>query len=226
MDILRMRWRDVGFLHWPVDPSVVAETLPDPLTVDTYDGDAYLGVVPFRMADIRPRGSPVGRSFGELNLRTYVRAGGTPGVYFYNLDADDALSVRLARRLFMLPYYSASMRVESRDGRVRFQSERPGTNGPTARFDVTYEGDGAPSTPDTHSLEQFLVERYRFYASAENGQVYYADINHEPWPLEGGTADVRRNELFDVNGFEYPDGDPLVHYSEGIDVSAGVLHRL
>ena len=226
MDVLRMRWRDVGFLHWPVDPAVVARTLPEPLTVDTYDGNAYLGVVPFRMADIRPRGSPVGRSFDELNLRTYVRVDGHPGVYFYNLDADDALSVRLARRLFMLPYYPAEMTVETRDGTVVFRSGRPGGDAPTARFDVTYHGDGDPSAPAPQSLEQFLVERYRFYAESTDGTVYYADIAHDPWPLEGGTADVRRNELFDVNGFEYPAGEPIVHYSSGIDVTAGVLHKL
>jgi hypothetical protein len=226
MDLLRMQWRDVGFFHWPVESALVARTLPDDLTVDVFDGRAWLGVVPFRMADIRPRGSPIGRSFGEVNLRTYVRADGAPGVYFYNLDADDDLSVRLARRLFILPYYRATMSVESRDGTVSFESERPGSDGPRARVDVTYSGDGDPAPPAPASLAEFLVERYRFYADSVGGQVYYADIDHDPWPLESGTADVRRNELFGVNGFAYPDGDPRVHYSSGIDVTAGMIHRL
>ena len=226
MDLLRMRWRDVGFFHWPVEPAIVARTLPDDLTVDTYDGNAWLGVVPFWMDDIRPRGSPIGRSFGEVNLRTYVRADGTPGVYFYNLDADDALSVRLARRLFILPYYRATMTVESHDGTVDFRSERPGDDGPRVRVDVTYSGDGDPAPPTPASLEEFLVERYRFYAGSLGGQVYYADIDHDPWPLESGTVEMRHNDLFEVNGFEHPDGDPVVHYSSGIDVNAGVIHRL
>lgn len=104
-----MTWQDVGFMHWPVAPETVEATLPDGLAVDTYDGRAWLSMVPFQMADIRPRGSPIGRSFGELNLRTYVVADGTPGVYFYNLDADDRLSVTLARQLFQLSYYRESM---------------------------------------------------------------------------------------------------------------------
>ncbi|WP_284009606.1 YqjF family protein [Haloarcula pelagica] len=226
MDLLRMDWRDVGFLHWAVDPGTVAATLPDRLSVDTYDGEAYLGVVPFRMADIRPRGSPIGRSFGELNLRTYVEADGVPGVYFYNLDADDALGVGVARRLFQLPYYRARMRVDRRDGAVRFRSRRTHDGVAPARFDATYEPDGPAATPEPGSLPAFLVERYRFYADSDAGRLYYADIDHETWPLRPGRATVERNDLFSANGFEAPGGDPLVHVSDGIEVTAGRLHRL
>ncbi|WP_324758400.1 YqjF family protein [Haloarcula sp. GH36] len=226
MDLLRMDWRDVGFLHWAVDPGTVAETLPDRLSVDTYDGDAYLGVVPFRMADIRPRGSPIGRSFGELNLRTYVEADGVPGVYFYNLDADDVLGVGVARRLFQLPYYRARMRVDRRDGAVRFRSRRTHDGTPTARFDASYEPDGVATTPEPGSLPAFLVERYRFYVDSDGGRLYYADIDHEPWELRPGAATVRRNDLFEANGFDTPDGELLVHVSDGLPVTAGRLHRL
>ncbi|MDS0281689.1 YqjF family protein [Haloarcula onubensis] len=228
MDLLRMTWRDVGFLHWPVDPSVVAPTLPDGLTPDIKNGQAWLGVVPFEMADIRPRGSPVGRSFGELNLRTYVTDGETPGVYFYNLDADDRLSVALARRLFELPYYRASMTVRRTDDGVRFRSRRTDDRAPPADFDATYgPADGAePHVPATRSLEAFLVSRYRFYVADDSGTIYYADIDHDPWPLQAGTATVRENDLFAANGFDRPAGDPIVHYSPGIDVTAGRLWRL
>ena len=228
MDLLRMEWRDVGFCHWPVEPSVVARTLPDGLTVDIKDGQAWLGVIPFEMADIRPRGSPIGRSFGELNLRTYVTDGETPGVYFYNLDADDRLSVALARRLFELPYYRASMEIRRTAGSVRFRSRRTDDRAPRADFDATYgPADGADiHEPATRSLESFLVSRYRFYVADDGGTIYYADIDHEPWPLQDGTVEVRENELFDANGFDYPQGDPVVYYSPGIDVTAGRLRRL
>ena len=108
---LEMTWRDALFCHWPVEPAVVAETLPDRISVATHEGDADLGVVAFVMDDIRPRGAPVGISFPELNLRTYVEGPDGPGVYFYNLDADDRLGVAVARRLFALPYYRAEMEV-------------------------------------------------------------------------------------------------------------------
>ena len=110
-----MRWRDALFAHWRVDPGTVEARLPDPLSVATHEGDAYLGVVPFEMTDIRPRGAPFGLSFPELNLRTYVTDGDTKGVYFFNLDAADTISVVVARALFQLPYYRAAMDV-TRDG--------------------------------------------------------------------------------------------------------------
>ena len=228
MNLLRMEWRDVSFLHWPVEPSVIAPTLPDGLTVDTKDGQAWLGVVPFEMADIRPRGSPIGRSFGELNLRTYVTDGETPGVYFYNLDADDRLSVVLARRLFELPYYRASMRLWRSDEGVRFRSRRTDDRAPSADFDATYGPvDGAePHRPAPQSLESFLVSRYRFYVADDAGTIYYADIGHDPWPLQEGRVVVRENDLSVANGFDRPPGDPVVYYSPGIDVTAGRLCRL
>nr|WP_256557216.1 DUF2071 domain-containing protein [Halomicroarcula marina] len=228
MDLLRMDWRDVGFVHWPVDPKVVARTLPEGLTVHTYDGQAWLGVVPFEMGDIRPRASPIGRSFGELNLRTYVTDGETPGVYFYNLDADDRLSVAIARRFFGLPYYRASMAL-SRDGDgVRFQSHRTDGRAPNADFDASYGPvDGAETHPPrAGSLEAFLVSRYRFYVADADGSIYYADIDHDPWPLQDGTVEIRRNDLFAANGFDRPDGEPVVYYSPGISVTAGRLRRL
>jgi len=228
MDLLRMEWRDVGFCHWPVEPSVVAATLPDGLTVDIKDGQAWLGVVPFEMADIRPRGSPIGRSFGELNLRTYVTDGETSGVYFYNLDADDRLSVALARRLFELPYYRASMSVDRTTDGVRFRSRRTDDRAPMADFDATYGpvGDAEVHEPSPRSLEAFLVSRYRFYVADDAGTIYYADIDHDPWPLQDGTVEIRTNDLFAANGFDNPRGDPVVYYSPGIDVTAERLRQL
>ena len=228
MDLLRMTWRDVGFFHWPVAPELVASTLPEGLAVDRYDGQAWLGVVPFEMDDIRPRGSPIGRSFGELNLRTYVTDGTTPGVYFYNLDADDRLSVGLARTLFELPYYRASMRLRQRDNEIAFQSRRTDDRAPPADFDATYGPDETAEThrPEPGSLESFLVERYRFYVADDDDTIYYADIAHDPWPLQAGYVTLRENELFTANEFDKPDGEPVVYYSPGLDVTAGRLHRI
>ncbi|MFB6223120.1 MAG: YqjF family protein [Haloarcula sp.] len=213
-------------MHWPIEPETVAATLPDGLAVDTYDDRAWLSVVPFRMADIRPRGSPIGRSFGELNLRTYVRADGTPGVYFYNLDADDRLSVTVARKLFQLAYYRASMQVRAVGDGVEFRSTRSSSRAPPADFHATYEPSGPPATPESGSLDSFLVERYRFYAASDDGTVYYADIDHEPWPLQEGRADIQTNGLFAAAGFDRPSGDPVIHYCSELPVTAGRLHRL
>jgi uncharacterized protein YqjF (DUF2071 family) len=222
--LLSMRWEDVLFAHWAVDPDVVAPTLPSGLTVDTRDGDAYLGVVGFRMRSIRPRGLPVGLSFPELNLRTYVRADDGPGVYFYNLDADDRIGVAVARRLFRLPYYRAEMRVEDRpDGSLGFRSRRVHADAPPARFAATYRPTGDPAVVDPDSLAAFLTERYRFYTESDGGRLYRGTIEHPPWTLAGATLSTATNTLFEANGFATPAGDPLVHYAPGIDVTAGLV---
>jgi len=224
---LGMTWRDGLFCHWPVEPAVVAETLPDRLSVATHGRTAYLGVVAFVMDDIRPRGAPVGLTFPELNLRTYVEGPDGPGVYFYNLDADDPIGVAVARRLFALPYYRADMdasRTETADrserggGLVRFTSRRTHRGAPHARFDATYGPTGEAYAAEPGSLDAFLVENYRFYAAGN--RLYRGEIDHKPWTLRAATVDFRANTLFEANGFDRPDGDPIVHYAEPIEVDA------
>ncbi|KDS91998.1 hypothetical protein FK85_12140 [Halorubrum saccharovorum] len=225
--LLEMTWRDALFCHWPVDPAVVSETLPDRLSVGTHEGDAYLSVVAFVMDDIRPRGAPLGLSFPELNLRTYVEGADGPGVYFYNLDADDPIGVALARRLFALPYYRAEMNVsrprsadrsETAGGPVRFTSRRTHPGVPHVRFDATYEPTGEAFVAEPGSLDAFLVENYRFYA--QGNRLYRGEIDHKPWTLREATVDIRANTLFEANGFDRPDGEPIVHYAEPIEVGA------
>ncbi|ELZ39593.1 YqjF family protein [Halorubrum tebenquichense] len=244
---LEMTWRDGLFAHWPVDPEVVAAALPDGLSVATHDGDAYLGVVPFVMDDIRPRGVPMGLSFPELNLRTYVEGPNGPGVYFHSLDADDRLGVAVARGLFRLPYYRAETDVrrgggslgdagdgtpsdagdaDPANGRsVRFASRRVHRGVPHARFDATYAPVGEAFTPEAGSLPAFLLENYRFYTAGSGGRLYVGEIEHEPWTLRPAEAEIRSNTLFAANGFDRPDGDPILHYSEPIAVTADRIRR-
>jgi uncharacterized protein YqjF (DUF2071 family) len=189
--LLTMTWRDVLFAHWPVPPAVVESRLPAGLAVDTYDGKAYLGVVAFRMDPIKPRYAPFGLTFGECNLRTYVtpadgadidadtegtldgeRSSGSgpgpgprPGIYFFNLDASDRLSVTVARRLFGLPYYTATVDVTRRGEEVRFHSRRTHDGAPPNRFAATYRPTGEPTEAEPGSIAAFLAERYRFYTA-------------------------------------------------------------
>ncbi|WP_254829904.1 YqjF family protein [Haloglomus salinum] len=231
--LLSMVWEDLLFAHWRVDPALVDERLPDGLAVDTYDGDAYLGVVPFVMRDIGPRFAPVGLSFGELNLRTYVHETadgpsdddpdeGGRGVYFFNLDADDRLGVGIARSLFQLPYYRANMTIDAAGDRVAFRSQRPDGS---AAFAAAYGPDGESFVPEPGSLPAFLTENYRFYTADGGGRLWYGDIDHPRWELAPASADFVRNELFDVNGFDHPGGEPLLHFAERIRVTAGRIHR-
>ena len=236
---LEMTWRDGLFAHWPVAAETVAAALPEGLSAATHEGDAYLGVVPFVMDDIRPRGLPAGLSFPELNLRTYVEGPNGPGVYFHSLDADDRLGVAVARGLFRLPYYRAETDVRRTaasggsatdadgDGRsVRFSSRRVHRGVPHARFDATYAPAGEAFTPESGSLPAFLLENYRFYTAGEGGRLYVGEIDHDPWTLRPADAEIRANTLFAANGFDRPDGDPILHYAEPIAVTADRLRRV
>ena len=112
--VMKQAWRNLAFLHWRMPVDVVQRTLPPGLTVDTFDGAAYIGLVPFYMRRIRPRFLPPvpGLSwFLEVNVRTYViDHNGVPGVWFYSLDANQWFAVKIARRFFKLPYFINSSR--------------------------------------------------------------------------------------------------------------------
>lgn len=225
-DLLEMDWRDALFAHWPVEPATVAETLPEGVDVATYDGRAYLGVVAFVMEDIRPKGFPVGLDFGELNLRTYVRSPrGDRRVYFYNLDAEDPLGVYVARLLYKLPYFRASMDIDRSGDAVEFVSHRIHPGVPSAHFDATYRGTGDVFEAEEGSLERFLTENY-YFLTAGRGRLFRGDISHPPWPLQEAEADIRTNTLFEANGFEHPGGEPLLHYSPGTEVTATRVYEV
>jgi len=114
--------------------------------------------------------------------------------------------------------------VERNGRRVRFRSRRVG-DGEPAVFDAIYGPDGERFEATPGSLPRFLTERYRFYTEGERA-LFYGDIDHPPWPLAEATAAFRENDLFRVNGFEHPGGDPLLHYSPRVDVTAGRIHRV
>jgi uncharacterized protein YqjF (DUF2071 family) len=228
--VVEMRWEDLLFAHWAVDPAVVARTLPDGLAVDSYDGRAYLSVVAFAMPRIGPPSLPIGLSFHELNLRTYVvGADDAAGIYFYNLDADSRLGVRGGRWFFRLPYYDAELSVD-RQREVRFRSRRIHRGAPDARFDATYAPTGDTEPVEPGSLDEFLAERYRLYtewtpdATGEGG-VYYSDVTHDRWRLAPASVELRQNTLLAAHGFERPEAEPLCHYGTGRTVRGGRLHR-
>ena len=166
--VMRQTWAHLLFLHWRFPVAMVQRTLPPGLTVDTFDGAAWLGVVPFFMQKVRPRGLPgiPGlTNFLELNVRTYVHDdAGRPGVWFYSLDCNQPIAVRTARSLFHLPYEHATMSAGIQaDGTIEYDARRRG-EGSEARF--VYASNHAGSEVEPGSLEFFLIERYALFAHA------------------------------------------------------------
>jgi uncharacterized protein YqjF (DUF2071 family) len=223
---LEMHWRELLFASWPVDPAIVAAHLPDALAVDTHDGDAWLSIVPFTNGSVRPRGlpEPLGVDLPELNLRTYVTVDGTPGIYFFSLDAAGALAVLGARLFHHLPYYYARVHHDTA-GPVRFESRRRHPGARPVHFAATYEptGDRLDANPDSRAA--FLTERYRFYTEAPDGTVRYSNVEHDRWPLYPADATIPKNTLFRANGFADPAGEPVCYYSPGVNIVASTSHR-
>jgi uncharacterized protein YqjF (DUF2071 family) len=225
---LEMGWRHLLFENWPIDPEVMDAHLPDGLDPDTYDGSAWLSIVPFTNVAVRPKGLParLGIRLPELNLRTYVTRDGVPSVYFFSLDAQGVASVVGARLFHHLPYYYARISLSWDDGRVRFSSRRRHPGARPVHYEGTYWPTGEPiSAPDDPFCE-FLVERYRFYTEAQDGSIRYTDVAHEPWTLYPAAAEIGTSTLLSAHGFARPDADPVYYYSPGLDVVASRSKRL
>ena len=190
--------------------------------METFDGQAYLGITPFRIANLRLRGlppAPVLSTFLELNCRTYVSHGGEkPGIWFFSLDASSRFAVEAARRLYELPYFRASMSPPPRFTSVRVE-------GRSAAWESSYVPDGEPAPAEPGTLEHFLAERYCLYTTDDEGVLHRAEIHHPPWPLQGATLELTRNTIA-PEGIE-ADGDPdHVMYSERQDVVIWPLERV
>jgi len=224
--VMTQRWNDLLFAHWPIPPVQIAPLLPRGLQVDSFQGSAWLGIVPFWMDRIKVRGVPPipgARSFPELNLRTYVRdqASGASGVYFFSLDASNLLAVTAGRAFYHLPYHWAEMRLDHRSERnFIFESRRRFQSKPV-EFKACYRGLGptrrlAENRPG--SLEYFLTERYCLFTSNRAGQPVRANVHHVPWPLEDAEADIERNDLASAIGVTLPNEKPVLHYSRRLAV--------
>jgi hypothetical protein len=214
---MEQTWLDLAFLHWRVPVDAVRRKIPASLSVDSFDGAAWLAVVPFRMDGVRLRWLPPlpgTYAFPELNLRTYVSADGKPGVWFFSLDADNALAVAVARRWFGLPYFSAEMEVRPEGEGFRFGSRRRG-DGVPAEFRARYGLSGPEFRARPGSLEHFLTERYCLYA-VSRGRIVRGEIHHQPWPLRPGRAEIEANTMAAAAGFELPREAPLVHFASRI----------
>ncbi len=226
---LRQRWTKLLFAHWPVPADDVQRRLPPGLRVDTHDGWAWLGVVPFLMDQVRFRvvgensiGVPTAMAFPELNLRTYVTApNGHKGVYFFSLDASSLLAVVGARVAFGLPYFWSRMHMQSSKEGTRYTSRR--VLGKPVSFAANYKPLGSPSSAD--SLQEFLTARYAFFLR-RFGAVQAGDIHHAPWSLENAEAEFEQNELPASFGFTLPNRPPVLHYAREVHMQAWLVARV
>jgi uncharacterized protein len=217
-------WEDLLFAHWRVPRDALESLLPEGLELDTHDGDAWIGVVPFRLTGLRLRGLlpfPGASSFLELNVRTYAIAQDKPGIWFFSLDASSALAVELARRTYCLPYFRARISAARRGEWIVCECSR--REEPARAFSGRYRPLGEPVEHGPGSLESFLTERYCLYAIDARGRLCRAEIHHRPWRLQPAEAEIELNAVAPV---ELRNDEALCHFSRRVDAVIWPLERL
>jgi len=224
-------WSNLLFVHWKVPRLEVERFLPDELSVDTFEGSAWIGLVPFQLSGVRPWWFPPVpgiSSFYETNVRTYVHLDGKdPGVWFFSLDAASSLAVRIARSRWHLPYHRAHMTLERSGGAISYTSSRlwPGRFGVGGRIEAEVgdsigaldksvpSGQAVPGT-----IEHFLAERYFFYAQSAKNTLIRGRVHHSAYPLcEARMRDLDQTLVSDA-GFDVSNRPDHVLFSKGVNV--------
>lgn len=226
--VMHMRWHDLLFSHWPVDAAELRPHIPPGLEIDTFAGQAWIGIVPFHMTGVRPRfvpSLPGFSAFPELNVRTYVTAGEKPGVWFLSLDAANRAAVRLARWTYHLPYFDAEIACTERGGWIEYRSRRTHRSAPSAEFFARYRPVESPRPVERGSLEAWLIERYCLYSSSGD-RVFRGDIHHLPWPVQAAQAEIGVNTMTEGFGIAIPDQPPLLHFARFLDTVAWAPQRV
>jgi len=218
--VMYQHWHDLLFAHWALSPEQVRPLIPRELELDTLDGKAWVGVIPFWMSHVRFRGLPpipTASTFPELNVRTYVRPAqepDKPGVYFFSLDAASLLAVVGARAGAGLPYYWADMCAKVSNDEVEYRSKR--RRGGRAQLIARYRANGAVS-PIKTDLERFVTERYCLY-TVRAGKVHRIQIHHLPWPLQPAEAEFDLNSMAEAHGLKLPPEKPVLQFARFLEV--------
>ena len=225
--VMKQRWAGLAFFHWAIDAKLIASRLPAGLHVDTFEGKAWLGIVPFFMERVRPTGLPALpwlSWFHELNVRTYVHDdAGNPGVWFFSLDCNQPVAVEIARRAFNLPYEHAKMSSE-RGEKISYNSLRRNSQPPEATFQ--YPHPHSPKPAQVGSLEWFLVERYLLFSVDKNGTLYSGRVHHQPYMIENPLGTACSTLPFSLNAFEEPTSPPeSILVSSPVNVSIFPLRK-
>ena len=205
LPVMRQRWAGLAFFHWSIDAETIASRLPPGLHLDTFEGKAYIGIVPFFMHRIRPVGLPPLpwlSWFHELNVRTYVYdENGNPGVWFFSLDCDQPIAVEIARKAFNLPYQNAAMSSTVGD-EIHYSIRRKNSDLPAATFRYPTPTSPEPAAPGT--LDWFLIERYLLFSADKKGTLHTGRVHHSPYRIEPASGTAHSTTPFALNGFPEP----------------------
>jgi hypothetical protein len=228
LPLIRQWWGKLLFMHWPLAPKLLRPLVPPMLSVDTYEGQAWVGVVPFAMWGVRPYLTPpfpgLG-SFLELNVRTYVHYEGVPGVLFLSMDIDSPVAAWGARQFFFLPYYHARMSLGQQGQTINYASTRVGDDPSRAAFRASWTSGEPLPQAEPGTLDFFLTERYCLY-TARREELFRLRIAHQPWPLRRAELSAHDSTVLEALGLPAPAGEPLLHHADAIKVDIFPLQRV
>jgi uncharacterized protein YqjF (DUF2071 family) len=233
--LLHQNWHHLLFLHWEVPADELQRLIPPELTIDTFEGKAYVGLVPFTLSGVRPIGVPPLpwiSSFHEINVRTYVhRKGADPGVWFFSLDASSSIAVAAARAAYKLAYFFAEIEFAATPTtvpQVEFRSHRQDPRGASpAHAHIRYAPADFPvTTAALGSLDFFLVERYILYSMDETHRLHRARIHHQPYPLQRADVTELDETLIWAAGIKRSDAHPIRHYASEVNVKVYGLKQI
>ena len=231
-NLLELSCQDMLFAHWPIEADALRPYVPRSLTIDTYDGSAWVGFVAFRVESIETANTsiPAVAPFLNLNLRTFVQDGSQTGIYFLSSDIDSRAATAIGHRLFGFAVYQARMHQRNRNGGIDFRSERTDHEGRKIGLQVRYEPTGGVFQPEPGSVEEFLIERSRYYlgggpdrnlsgspSDSNNRSVRTGETEPSAHRLQSVDLDIRANTLLS----DFEDGllsdDPTAYYCERRD---------
>jgi hypothetical protein len=219
LPLMEHHWGKLLFMHWPIPAERLRALVPPQLTIDTFDGQAWVGITPFTLWNVRLSFTPPVpylSDFHELNVRTYVLYRGVPGVWFFSLNTNSSMTVFGARTFYFLPYFNSDIDLRQEGDIIDYRLRRTEA-GRTAAFDATWEIGKELPEADPGTLEFFLTERYCLY-SASGESIYRARIHHRPWPLRQAALLSHASDIAESDYLPKLKGKPLVHYAEALAV--------
>ena len=219
-------WYDVLFLHWPVDVADIRPSIPAPLEIATYDGDAWVSLVLFRLR-VRPRWLPFFPGLSDLvevNLRTYVNYRDRPGIWFLSVHADNRWAMRLVRLFTPMPYVHAAMRYQQLGDRFEFQAQQDSAYDPLAALTFAPIGNG--SCAAAGSLDERLLEHYRLFIRTGPSTLAQAEVVHPRWVTQNVDLSVRVNDFGRPIGLDLSRAPVLAHFSTGVRARFGAFRHL
>jgi uncharacterized protein YqjF (DUF2071 family) len=181
-------WMRVLMMHFEVDAKALQRDVPYEL--DLYNGRAFVTLVAFTMENMRPRcgGKLTAWLFQPiathdfLNVRTYVRHNGEPGIHFLAEWLSNWLAVQLGPCTFALPYRHGQISYEH-DWQKGILRGRVADTRSGAAFDYEAASNpGASYIPCVRdSLDEWLMERYTAFNAVGSRRRFFR-VWHPPWP--------------------------------------------